>query len=146
VDTAVLDTCFELEIRADARDVRGASAWLEQSGIATEVPSDQISRLDLCLNEALANIIEHGGPTAQASPVSLSFIVQADVATLIVTDSGHAFNPLESVPKTMPQSLAEAEPGGLGLGLMCSFADEVGYHYHQGRNCLRLTVRWSSNP
>jgi hypothetical protein len=57
MDLTVLDRCFELEIHADAFDLREASAWLEKTGIATKVPADQIFRLDMCLNEALANII-----------------------------------------------------------------------------------------
>jgi anti-sigma regulatory factor (Ser/Thr protein kinase) len=145
MNSAVMDACFRLEIRADVRDVRGASAWLERSGIASDVPRDQLLRLDLCLNEALANIIEHGGPTARASPVGLAFISQADKAVLTVTDSGVAFNSVESSPKVIPQSLAAAEPGGLGLGLMSSFADEVAYQYHDNRNCLTFIIRWSSD-
>ena len=146
MDLTVLDRCFELEIHADAFDVREASAWLEKTGIETKVPADQIFRLDMCLNEALANIIEHGGPAAKSSPVNLTFLPHTDEASLFVTDSGNAFNPLDAIPKAVPDSLADAEPGGLGLGLIKTFTDAVSYKYDQGRNCLGFTVRWYSSP
>lgn len=138
-----------LEIRADAADVRSASLWLQEQGNARTVPPDQIFRLDLCLNEALANVIEHGGHDAALAPVRLS--LEADVdesgghAKLKISDAGRAFNPLAATPKTLPGSLAQASPGGLGLGLMRSFADEVAYAHRQGRNCLQFVVRWSTD-
>jgi anti-sigma regulatory factor (Ser/Thr protein kinase) len=136
-----------LEIRANAADVRSASQWLERQGSAHAIPPDQIFRLDLCLNEALANVIEHGGPEAVLAPVRLC--LEAGVghdgayASLMISDAGLAFNPLTTTPKALPDSLAEASPGGLGLGLMRSFADEVTYDHLQGRNCLQFVVRWS---
>lgn len=135
-----------LEIRADVADVRPASLWLEQQGAAFALPPDQLFRLDLCLNEALANVIEHGGAQAAAAPVCLSLASGTDSqgahATLLISDAGRAFNPLAATAKAVPGSLEEATPGGLGLGLMSAFADEVSYAHHQGRNCLQFVVRW----
>ena len=138
-----------LEIRADAAGVRSASLWLEQQGSARAIPSGQIFRLDLCLNEALANTIEHGGQQAVLAPVRLGLELGVSdgsaCATLMISDAGLAFNPLSATPKLRPDSLAQASPGGLGLGLMRSFADEVSYAHSQGRNCLRFVVRWSAD-
>lgn len=138
-----------LEILADATDVRPAALWLAQQGSAYAIPHEQIFRLDLCLNEALANVIEHGGREAGLAPVRLSLTACVDDngshATLIVSDAGRAFNPLAVIPKPRPSSLAEASPGGLGLVLMSSFADEVAYEHRQDRNCLQFVVHWSSD-
>ncbi len=110
------------------------------------VPADQIFRLDLCLNEALANVISHGGESAAAIPVLLWLGVKSDhgdaEATLTIADAGVPFNPLTATGKVQPHSLAEAEPGGLGLTMISSFSDEIGYRFHQGKNHLTLTVRW----
>lgn len=139
-----------LEIRADAADVRSASVWLQQHGDARAIPPDQIFRLDLCLNEALANLIDHGGDDAALAPVRVCLESEVDGegghATLMISDTGRAFNPVTATPKAVPVSLAEASPGGLGIELMRSFADEVTYSYLQGRNCLQFVVRWPINP
>jgi anti-sigma regulatory factor (Ser/Thr protein kinase) len=137
----------KLEIRADAADVRLASLWLQQQGAARVIPPGQIFRLDICLNEALANVIEHGGPDAALAPVRLCLGADVDGggghATMMISDAGRAFNPLTVTPEALPGSLAQASPGGLGLGLMHSFADEVAYDHRQGRNCLQFVVHWS---
>ena len=136
-----------LAIRADVADLRLASRWLELQGIAFAIPPEQIARLDLCLNEALANIIEHGGRDAALAPVSLSMRADSDdnggYARLTLSDAGRAFNPLTAACKAKPDSLAQATPGGLGLGLMRSYASEVVYKRRRGRNCIWFIVRWT---
>jgi anti-sigma regulatory factor (Ser/Thr protein kinase) len=48
-----------LTIQANAVDVGRSSVWLASECEERDVPPDQILRLDLCLNEALANVINH---------------------------------------------------------------------------------------
>jgi anti-sigma regulatory factor (Ser/Thr protein kinase) len=139
----------ELTIRADTWDARRASVWLESVALAQKVPPEQIVRLDHCLDEALANVITHGGPAALASPVRLQFGVRCSQGTcraeLSVADAGVAFDPscslLESTPR--PATLAEAEPGGLGLLMIRNFADDLSYRRSEGRNHLTITVSWT---
>jgi serine/threonine-protein kinase RsbW len=146
---AVLDSSVAiLEVRADAADIRLASNWLDQQGRARAIPHEQIFRLDLCLNEALANVIEHGGREAVLAPVRLSLGADVDDngghARLMVSDVGRAFNPLAIAPKVLADSLATATPGGMGLVLMSNFADELAYEYRHGHNCLLFAVHWST--
>src|SRR4029450_6144969 len=87
----------ELTIRGDTRAARRASVWLASVALAQKVPREQIVRLDHCLDEALANVIAHGGPTALASPVRVQFAVRRSQGTctaeLSVADAGVAFDP-----------------------------------------------------
>jgi anti-sigma regulatory factor (Ser/Thr protein kinase) len=110
----------------------------------------QIYRLDLCLNEVLANILNHGGEAALASAILLNFgFAQNEnecVATIVIADSGKEFNPLTAEQQTTPQSLDEAEPGGLGLKMLFKFADNVSYQYQGGRNHLSFSVGWKNIP
>ena len=123
-------TSAELTIRADTWDARRASVWLEFVALAGRVPPEQVVRLDHCLDEALANVIKHGGPAALASPVQLQFGVRrsagACTAELSVADAGVAFDPATYEPKPAPKParLAEAKPGGLGLLMIRSFSDK----------------------
>lgn len=135
----------ELTIRAEAGEVRRASFWLESTGRALQVPADPLARLELCLNEALANVIAHGGPQALAAPVRL--LLQHDVdagrAVLHLVDGGVAFDPLahESAPRA--QSLADIEPGGLGLIMMRESVDEIAYRREAACNHQAFTVLWN---
>jgi anti-sigma regulatory factor (Ser/Thr protein kinase) len=136
-----------LTIRADMRDARRASGWLESAALAQNVPPEQVVRLDHCLDETLANVIRHGGPTALSSPVHLQFGVRRGPGTcmayLSVSDAGGAFDPTAydgGAPH--PASLVDATPGGLGLLLIRNFSDDLSYRHSEGHNHLTITVRW----
>ena len=139
----------ELTIRADTSDTRRGSVWLESAALAQGVPLEQIVRLDHCLDEALANVIAHGGPIALASPVRLQFGVRrsqgACTAELSVADAGVAFDPSNSHPEATPRpaTLAEATPGGLGLLMIRKFSDDLSYRRSEGRNHLTIAVSWT---
>jgi len=139
----------ELTIRGDTWDARRASVWLASVALAQNVPREQIVRLDHCLDEALANVIAHGGPTALASPVRLQFGVRRSegmcTAELAVADAGVAFDPSRYSPEPAPRpaSLAEAKPEGLGLVMIRNFSDDLSYRRSEGRNHLTITVSWT---
>lgn len=139
-----------LTIRAEAMEVRRASLWLERLGREQAVPPEQSARLDLCLNEALGNILFHGGPRALAEPVVLQWQVRRQAgcceAAVTVSDAGVKFDLLAAAPKVLPQSLDEAQPGGLGLLMLRQFTDELHYGYREGRNHLTFSVRWAVEP
>lgn len=136
-----------LTIRANIWDARRASGWLKSAALAHNVPPEQVVRLDHCLDEALANVIRHGGPTALSSPVHLQFDVrrgpEACTAELSISDAGVAFDPSTFVAVAPhPASLADATPGGLGLVLIRNFSDGLSYRQSQGHNHLTITVSW----
>jgi len=138
----------ELSIRADLGHERRASRWLESAALAQNVPPEQIVRLDHCLDEALANVIRHGGPTALSSPVHLRLGVHRSVgactAELSISDAGVAFDPSTYVAAApRPARLADAKPGGLGLLLIRNCSDSLTYRYSKGRNHLTIAVRWT---
>ena len=139
----------ELTIRADTREARRASTWLQSAALGEGVPREQIVRLDHCLDEALANVISHGGPAVLATAVLLRFAVRRGrgvcAAELSIVDEGLAFDPsiMPSGPTPRPASLAEANPGGLGLAMMRSFSDDLAYRRSDGRNHLTISVIWT---
>jgi serine/threonine-protein kinase RsbW len=136
----------EFSIRADPEEFRQASVWAENAGAKLGVPAAELERLDLCLNETLANIIDHGGNAALASPINLRLEARTGEAQceaiLTVSDGGAAYNPLASPLKPLPGSLAEAQPGGLGLRLIRNMSDVLHYAHREGRNQLTFGVRW----
>jgi len=110
------------------------------------VPREHVDRLLLCLDEALANVLAHGGPTALSSPIRLQFEMQADpqsrTASVTLSDSGTAFDPLSAPEKPMPKTLDEALPNGRGLQMIRAFAPVLRYRRADGRNHLTFGTRW----
>ena len=149
VPAAAVTSRAELSIPADTTGLRQASSWLESEAAAQGVPPEQRLRLDHCLDEALANVLAHGGDGARRSPIQLQFHVcrypGTAAAELTLIDSGVAFDPRTAPARgrPLPGSLSEARPGGLGLVMMRSFSDQLDYRLSEGRNHLTFTVRWS---
>lgn len=116
--------------------------------MTASIPEDPFGRLDLFLNEALANVMDHGGPTALEAPIQLVLSIasseQGDEATLTIEDGGKPFDPLAHTPRPIPQSLDEAVPGGLGIPMMRNLADDLHYTYDNNHNRLSFTVRWDT--
>ena len=147
MNAPVLESVDELTIRADADEVRRASVWIDQTCQRYGVPANETLRLEVCVNETLANIIAHGGKTALATPVRLQFQVRRGAvsreAVVTVSDAGTAFDPLGVAQAIQPATLAAAEPGGLGLTMIRSSADSLGYRYCEGRNEFSFGVCWN---
>lgn len=136
-----------LSLNANYSEIRIASNWLAKTSSSFSVPVAELNRLDICLNEALANIIEHGGDEVHLSPIEMKIelIHESTSSTMTVTlsDKGKPFNPLTYQVKNKAMSLEDAEPGGLGLTMMKEFVDELNYAYSNESNNLSFSVRWS---
>jgi len=145
VDNSVKDLLIPSEIGS----VGHASAWLESTCLENDVPESEISRLDLCLNEALANIIYHND-VARPFTIRLSLAINqnsiASEAVVTIHDSGKPFDPLSALPKSKPKTLAEAEPGGLGILMIRKFSDNQHYRYIEGYNQLSFGCCWPKEP
>ncbi len=141
------DSLLELRAPHDASGLNRATEWLKDAGSKHDLPAEQLDRLDLFLNEALANVIDHGGPSALASPIRLRInfaqLQGQCEATITISDAGIAFDPLTHTPRPVPKSLDEAIPGGLGIPMIRSLADEMNYAYLDSQNHLAFTVRWN---
>jgi serine phosphatase RsbU (regulator of sigma subunit)/anti-sigma regulatory factor (Ser/Thr protein kinase) len=137
-----------LSIGAEACDFSRASAWLETVCDAHHVPVDERYKLDLCLNEALANVLAHGGSAAIAKPIALALTLGGDstsgTACLTLTAAGVAFDPGSHQTRPAPMTLEEAEPGGLGILLMRANADCITYERRGDANCTSFLVHWGS--
>lgn len=135
-----------LSLNANYSEIRNASNWLAKTSSSLSVPVAELNRLDICLNEALANIIEHGGDEVHLSPIEMKIelIHESTSSTMTVTlsDKGKPFNPLTYQVKNKAMSLEDAEPGGLGLTMMKEFVDELNYAYSNESNHLSFSVRW----
>jgi anti-sigma regulatory factor (Ser/Thr protein kinase) len=137
-----------LEIAPDPREFRRASAWLRATAASLGVPAEPTDRLELCLNEVLANLLEHGGVAVAAHPIALQLDVLQQPGggevQLVVSDRGEPFDSGQARLKPLAASLEQATPGGLGLRLLKAFSDAMEYRVHEGRNDLTIAMHWSS--
>jgi anti-sigma regulatory factor (Ser/Thr protein kinase) len=116
------------------------SAFARAIGHDEGLPADRIFALELCLEEAAANIIMHGGAGDHAGKqITVTFMRGAPVLTVRLEDDGSPFDPTIVPPPAAPASLEEAQVGGMGVHLIRNLATGMLYERVDGRNRLTLT-------
>jgi anti-sigma regulatory factor (Ser/Thr protein kinase) len=84
----------------------------------------RVQVINLCLEEALSNVIRHGYEGDAHREIVVQFRSDEDELVFTIEDTAPHFRPAE-MPMTQPKSLEELTPGGLGIPLMRRFADRV---------------------
>jgi serine/threonine-protein kinase RsbW len=129
-----------LELRSDLAELKRLAGWIEAQA-QQELSADTSFAIQLCLEEAVANIIMHGGG-AKDDRLQIAIALERNGGTLVarIEDSGREFDPTQFPPPSVAKSLEEAKVGDLGIHLMRSFASGMHYERRDGRN--RLTLRF----
>jgi serine/threonine-protein kinase RsbW len=132
-----------LLLRKDVAELERLAGWIE--GFTRQGTSPDVSfAVQLCLEEAVANIIMYGG--AKDDPLEIAVELERNGTTLVarIEDNGRQFDPTRAPPPALAVSLEEAKVGDLGIHLMRSFASGMDYERRDGRN--RLTLRFLDCP
>jgi anti-sigma regulatory factor (Ser/Thr protein kinase) len=114
-------------------------AFARDIGRDDGLDEDRVFALQLCLEEAVANIITHGG--AQEGSNKHIWVTIAQAAHRLVAcleDDGFPFDPTTVAPAQHPTSLEDARVGGLGVHLIRKLTTDVRYERVEGRNRLTL--------
>lgn len=125
----------------DLAELKRLAAWIE--GWGHRVSTDVSFAVQLCLEEAVANVIMYGGASDERLEIMVE--VERNGALLVarVVDNGREFDPTRVPAPSTPISLADAKVGDLGIHLMRSFASAM--HYERRDGCNRLTLRFKQS-
>jgi serine/threonine-protein kinase RsbW len=100
-----------------------------------------LNRLQIAVDEAITNIIEHGyadQPRGSAT-IELHVDVNPERFRIEIIDHGVTFDPNKMSDIDIQAHAASGRAGGLGVFLMRKIMDQVDYHYKAGtRNQLVL--------
>ena len=124
---------------ANTDDLARVHPWLDAE--TRHLPVAMRHGMGVALEEVVMNVTMHGGSSGAITVVMVS---STDAATLIVEDSGRAFDPTAAPAQEPPTSLADARPGGLGLILLRHYCKDISYARVGERN--RLTLRFPLMP
>ena len=122
----------ELWLRADPVELRTARRFAECAADHFGLGEDARFRFTLAVNEAVANAIEHGEPSADGR-VQLKIYAQGDTLSFEVRDWGR-------FGKNWPGHDGIQERGR-GLAMMASLVDEVDLKPSEDCTVVRLKVR-----
>jgi anti-sigma regulatory factor (Ser/Thr protein kinase) len=136
------NTKSHLTLRSQISDLRLVSPWIETLTSELSISEKLLFAIDLCLEEALSNIIRHGYSGDPGHFITIEFaVIHGEELTFCVEDDAPFFNPLESSvarPPVSPSAIDEGKTGGQGIRLLQRFANKLSYDQLPTGN--RLTI------
>jgi serine/threonine-protein kinase RsbW len=97
--------------------------------------------LELAVDEACTNIVEHGYGGGKAGHITLEFEVDDLAARVTILDAGRPFDPADAPRPELGPTLLERPAGGLGVHLIHASVDEVHYRAEATGNRLELVKK-----
>jgi anti-sigma regulatory factor (Ser/Thr protein kinase) len=125
------------------REVERLAGLVEQFGEAHGLAADDVSAVNLLLDEVVINIISHGYDDEREHQIAVNLALEDHVLAIRIEDDGRPFNPLDAPAPNLDLPIEERPIGGLGIYIARSIADEMKYHREDGRNVLTLKKRVS---
>ena len=106
-------------------------------------PASYLNRLQIAVDEAVTNIIEHGyaGVTPGGAKVTLTIRVDAERFRIVIEDDGRSFDPQQLPEVDVKKHATAGHSGGLGIFLMRRVMDEIEYHYENGKRNRLVLVK-----
>jgi len=133
---------FTLLVPSSTENLALIRDFVSNVGLQAGLGDDDVAKLELAVDEACTNVIEH----AHRGDLSKDVVVRAtfDERTLRVevVDTGEGFDPAKLPQENLEQMVAKHRSGGLGLRVMKSLMDEVSYEIVPGdTNRLRMVKK-----
>ena len=147
-----------LTLQSQLEDLTLVWPWVEALAVRYSIPADTQFAIQLCLEEALSNIIRHGYQGQANQPISIACTVKCapsgveneDAGEFVFTVEDHAppFDPLAPSAAALapvPASIQELLPGDQGIRLMRKFSSRLAWQQLPNGNRLTLafTIRGS---
>lgn len=111
-------------------------------GQQTGLDEADVGRLELAVDEACANVIEHAYDHDDTQELVVRASFDRETIHIVVEDEGRGFDPGSVPQERLERPIAGRRSGGLGMRLIKSLMDEVRYEFVPGRkNELHMLKR-----
>jgi anti-sigma regulatory factor (Ser/Thr protein kinase) len=128
----------ELRLANDIVGLAQLAERVEGFGAAQNLPASVVNALNVVLDEAVSNAINHGYDAGVRGEIVVRLRRAPDGVLLEVEDDGKPFDPLQAPPPDLTLPLERRPIGGLGVHLIRNLMDEVSYARVGGRNVLKM--------
>ena len=130
----------EIDLEARPENLKTIRDFIAEACHEAGVPADVSGDLKLAVDEACANVVEHGyaGHSGRA-PIGVLFEADEEKIEVTVTDRGRSFDPSRAPQPDIGAGWRDRRIGGLGWHLIRKLVDDV--RYESGENAgNRLTL------
>src|SRR3989337_2148067 len=119
--------------------------YVSNLAAAAGLDENEVYAVQLAVDEAASNIIEHSYGGENRGDIEVVCNVQDNKIEVVLRDKGKSFVPEEVPELQMGVPLEEFGPGGAGLMLMNKLMDEVRFECRQVGNILTMVKRKKQN-
>ena len=133
---------FTLEVPSSTENLILIRDFVTRIGQQAHLDEQEISNLELAVDEACANVIEHAYGQDTRQEVIIQAICDEEAVRISVIDTGKGFDPTGVTPASIDSLVTERRSGGLGIRLIKALMDEVSYQIQPGqKNELHMIKR-----
>lgn len=137
---AAIERKFTLQVPSSTENLALIREFVTNIGRQATLSEAEINNLELAVDEACANVIEHAYGHDITKDVMVRATFDDEKLKISVIDEGKGFDPKKFNQKSVDQLVQERRSGGLGIRLIQKLMDEVNYEIEPGqKNELHMT-------
>ncbi|GAB4409130.1 MAG: hypothetical protein Fur0044_02580 [Anaerolineae bacterium] len=119
----------ELTVAGYFENLAQISDFIEQAALQAGLDDRGVYAIQMAVDEACTNIIEHAYGGEGKGQIRLTCAVQKDGLQVVIYDQGAAFDP-DQVPELNTQApQGERQPGGMGLFFIRKLVDQAEFKF-----------------
>ncbi|MEY3808276.1 MAG: Serine/threonine-protein kinase BtrW [Pseudomonadota bacterium] len=130
--------CFDLQINNEIIALRSMSAWLGKACESLAVPDEIARDLDVCANEAVANVIFYAYEDDDSHSINMRLELKDQKLIFTIEDDGIAFDPFKAILSESYDKIGDITIGGFGIKLIRSLVNECSYDRFNSKNIMNL--------
>lgn len=136
---------FTLEVPSSTENLAMIRDFVRRIGSQTGMDEQEVSNLELAVDEACANVIEHAYGHDISKEVIIRAVCDNQAVRIAVIDMGQGFDAESLASESIESLIHERKSGGLGIRLIKALMDEVSYEIRPGqKNELHMMKRLKS--
>lgn len=137
-----VERSFQLHVPSSTENLSMIRDFVGGIGQRAGMGEKEVAKLELAVDEACANVIEHAYGSEAAHEVTVKATLDAESVQIEIVDSGCGFDPRNVEQSTLEDMIRKRKSGGLGIRLIQALMDEVHYQIVPGqKNQLRMVKR-----
>jgi len=139
---ASFERTFSLHVPSSTGNLSMIRDFVRSIGEQTPMEEMDVARLEMAVDEACSNVMEHAYGLDSTKEVSIQATVDDSAVQIVVIDTGKGFDPASVEQSKLADLISAKKTGGLGMRLIKSFMDEVHYEMIPGvKNELKMVKR-----
>ena len=124
----------QLSMRSSMEDIASLTPFISEATEQAGMEEKEAKRIRLAVEEAVANVINHG----EATNINLNTSVENDMLVFTINDDGLPFDPTQASATDLSVPPDQRPPGGMGIILLHQMTDGLAYQRIDGHNILTM--------